>query len=77
MERFRVSTCVVEQNPNSNDAWNFANRRELHGRVYVNTGFSPTASADMISWKDSPDRSDRKTGAEERNRWSRAMRKFG
>ena len=72
MERFRVSVCVVEQNPNFNDANAFARRHK--GRVYINTAFG---NGDMLAWAaDKLDPSERKTAEAERTRWQLTVNQY-
>lgn len=75
MELFGVQVCVVEINPNYNDAKRFANRHE--GRVFICNSFG-TLEEDMIRWGDAGKMSgsDRKTADEERDRYTLRMDQF-
>ena len=69
MGDYGVAACVVEVNPNYNDAKRFANRHP--GRVFICDGFREI-DGDMIRWGDAPKlgTSDRRTDEEERDRWT-------
>lgn len=69
MEAYGVAVCVVEINPNYNDAKRFANRHK--GRVFICNSFG-SIKDDMIQWGDGPklDVSDRRTDEEERDRYT-------
>lgn len=71
MDRFRISVCVVEQLPDANGARAFANA--FPGRVFLNTSF---VSADMVSWSDLQDRSERKTAEEARERYQVGVNQY-
>lgn len=64
MDCYGVACCVVEGLPNWNDAKRFANRHP--GRVFV----ASYGGADTQTWGDLATRTDRKTDAEERDRWT-------
>ena len=84
MHDFNVSVCVLEQLPNANDARRFANlrhpsgsgKRDHVGRVFLNTSFNSSPSADMVSWGDLLSRSDRRTSEEDRERCSVAISQY-
>lgn len=84
MHDFNIRVCVLEQLPNANDARRFANHRhergsgkEDHvGRVFLNTSFNSSPSADMVSWGDMLSRSDRRTSEEDRERYSVALSQY-
>lgn len=69
MEDYGISACVVEINPNYNDAHKFANRHP--GRVFLCNGFGELAD-DMIRWGDAAklDASERRTDEESRTRFT-------
>ena len=69
MEAYGVAVCVVEINPNFNEAQRFAKRHE--GRVFLCNGFGELAD-DMVRWGDGPkiDVSDRRTDSEYRTRYT-------
>lgn len=69
MDDYGVAACVVEINPNFNDAHRFANRHP--GRVFLCNGFGELAD-DMIKWGDAPklDVSERRTDEEARTRYT-------
>jgi hypothetical protein len=69
MDDFGVVACVVEINPNFNDAQRFAKRHE--GHVFLCNGFGELAD-DMVKWGDAPklDVSERRTGEEYRTRFT-------
>lgn len=75
MEQFGVSVCVVEINPNYNDAKKFANRHR--GRVFICDSFG-ALKEDMIAWGDGPklDASDRRTDEEARDRYTLRMDQY-
>jgi hypothetical protein len=64
--------CVVEQLPNVNDARKFANR--FKGRVYL-AGYADLRD-DMMHWGDEVTRSDRKTSAEDRTRYTVTLNQY-
>lgn len=66
MDLYGVKTCVVEQLPNVNDARRFANRHL--GRVFL-AGYAELRD-DMLVWGDDLSRSDRRTAAEDRSRYT-------
>jgi hypothetical protein len=68
MEQFGVQCCVVEINPNYNDAHRFA-KRHL-GKVFLCNGFG-ALDGDMVVWGDAPkvDASDRRTAEDTRSRY--------
>lgn len=69
MADYGVSVCVVEINPNFNDAHKFANR--FPGRVFLCNGFGELPD-DMVKWGDAPklDVSERRTDDESRTRYT-------
>jgi hypothetical protein len=69
MHLFDVETCVVEINPNYNDAKRFAHRHK--GRVFLCNGFGALPD-DMVRWGDAPliGASDRRTSDEARDRYT-------
>lgn len=75
MELYGVSVCVVEINPNYNDAKKFANRHP--GRVFICDSFG-TVKEGMIEWGDAPklDTSERRTSEEARDRYTLRMDQF-
>ena len=75
MESFGVAVCVVEINPNYNDAKRFANRHR--GRVFICNSFGALPE-DMVKWGDAPklDISDRRTDEEERDRFTVRIDQF-
>jgi len=75
MRTYSVQVCVVEINPNYNDAKAFANRHP--GRVFICDSFG-TVKEGMIEWGDTPrlDVSDRRTSEEARDRYTLRMDQF-
>lgn len=75
MEQFGVAVCVVEINPNYNDAKKFANR--FPGRVFICNSFGSVAEG-MIVWGDTPkmDSSDRRTSEEAQDRFTLRMDQY-
>ena len=75
MELYGVDVCVVEINPNYNDAKKFANRHP--GRVFICDSFG-TVKEGMIMWGDAPkmDASDRRTSDEARDRYTLRMDQY-
>lgn len=75
MELYGVAVCVVEINPNYNDAKKFANR--FRGRVFICNSFG-SLQEDMIQWGDAPKlgTSDRRTNEEERDRYTLRMDQY-
>lgn len=75
MELYGVQCCVVEINPNYNDAKRFANRHK--GKVFICDSFG-SLKEDMVIWGDAPkvDRSDRRTDEEERDRYTLRMDQY-
>lgn len=75
MEQYDVAVCVVEINPNYNDAKKFANRHK--GRVFICDSFGAVKEG-MILWGDAPklDVSDRRTDEAERDRYTLRMDQF-
>jgi hypothetical protein len=67
--------CVVEINPNYNDAKRFANRHR--GRVFICDSFGRMAEG-MIAWGDAPklDVSERRTDEAERDRYTLKMDQY-
>lgn len=75
MRDFGVQCCVVEINPNYNDAKAFANR--WPGRVFICDSFGQVVEG-MIQWGDAPklDTSDRRTSEEARDRYTLRMDQY-
>lgn len=75
MEQFGVSVCVVEINPNYNDAKKFANRHR--GKVFICDSFGTMAEG-MIQWGDAPklDVSERRTDEDARDRYTLRMDQY-
>lgn len=75
MDAFGVQCCVVEINPNYNDAKKFANRHK--GRVFICNSFGSMVEG-MIQWGDAPkmDASDRRTDEEARDRYTLRMDQY-
>lgn len=75
MENFGVQCCVLEINPNYNDAKRFANRHP--GKVFLCDSFGEVKEG-MIAWGDAPklDTSERRTDEEERDRWTLRMDQY-
>lgn len=75
MEQYGVAVCVVEINPNYNDAKKFAARHP--GRVFICDSFG-SLKEDMIVWGDAPrlDPSDRRTAEDARDRYTLRMDQY-
>lgn len=75
MELYNVAVCVVEINPNYNDAKKFANRHP--GRVFICNSFG-TVVEGMIQWGDAPklDTSERRTSEDDRDRYTLRMDQY-
>jgi hypothetical protein len=75
MDLYGVQCCVVEINPNYNDAKKFANRHP--GRVFICDSFGKIAEG-MIHWGDAPrlDVSERRTSEEARDRYTLKMDQY-
>lgn len=75
MEQYDVAVCVVEINPNYNDAKKFANRHK--GRVFICDSFGAVKEG-MIMWGDAPkmDASERRTDEAERDRYTLRMDQY-
>ena len=75
MDLYGVSVCVVEINPNYNDAKKFANRHR--GRVFICDSFGAVKEG-MIHWGDAPrlDVSERRTSEDERDRYTLRMDQY-
>lgn len=75
MEQFGVACCVVEINPNYNDAKRFAGRHP--GKVFICNSFGSVVEG-MIQWGDAPklDVSERRTSEEERDRYTLRMDQY-
>jgi hypothetical protein len=75
MKVYNVAACVVEINPNYNDAKRFANRHK--GRVFICDSFGSMKEG-MIAWGDAPrlDASDRRTDEAERDRYTLRMDQY-
>ena len=69
MKAYGIAVCVVEINPNYNDAKRFANRHK--GKVFICNGFGALPD-EMVKWGDAPklDVSERRTDEEERDRYT-------
>lgn len=69
MEEYGIACCVVEINPNFNDAQKFA--KKFPGRVFLCNGFGELPD-DMVQWGDGPkvDVSDRRTDEGYRTRYT-------
>lgn len=72
MEQYRVAVCVVEQLPNVNDARKFSNR--FPGRVFL-AGYADLRDDSMV-WGDDLSKSDRKTSAEDRSRYTVTLNQY-
>lgn len=75
MELYGVQCCVVEINPNYNDAKAFATRHS--GKVFICDSFGKVAEG-MIKWGDAPklDVSERRTSEEARDRYTLKMDQY-
>lgn len=75
MQQYGVAVCVVEINPNYNDAKRFAGRHK--GRVFICDSFG-NLKEDMVQWGDAPklDTSDRRTNEAERDRYTLRMDQY-
>lgn len=75
MEQFGIAACVLEINPNYNDAKRFAQR--WPGRVFICDSFG-SLKEDMIVWGDAPKvgTSDRRTEEEARDRYTLRMDQY-
>ena len=75
MDLYNVAVCVVEINPNYNDAKRFAGRHK--GRVFICDSFG-SLKEDMIVWGDAPkiNVSDRRTDESERDRYTLRMDQY-
>lgn len=75
MELYNVAVCVVEINPNYNDAKKFAARHK--GKVFICDSFG-SLKEDMIVWGDAPKLSvtDRRTDEEARDRYTLRMDQY-
>ena len=75
MELYGIAVCVVEINPNYNDAKKFAN--QFPGRVFICNSFGTVAEG-MIHWGDTPrqDTSDRRTSEEAQDRFTLRMDQY-
>lgn len=69
MDQYGVAVCVVEINPNFNDAHRFA--KKFPGRVFLCNSFGSLPD-DMVRWGDAPklDVSDRRTDDDSRTRYT-------
>lgn len=72
MDLYGVKTCVVETLPNFNDAQRFANRHQ--GRVFL-AGYADLKD-DALIWGDDLSRSDRRTAAEDRTRYTVTVQQY-
>lgn len=75
MELYGVSVCVVEINPNYNDAKKFAQRHP--GKVFICNSFGSVADG-MIQWGDTPkpNASDRRTDDEAQDKYTLRMDQY-
>lgn len=75
MEQYGVAVCVVEINPNYNDAKKFAQRHA--GKVFICNSFGTVADG-MIHWGDTPKQnsSDRRTDEEAQDRFTLRMDQY-
>lgn len=75
MAAYSVAACVVEINPNYNDAKRFAGRHK--GRVWICNSFGQIDN-DMIVWGDGPklDTSERRTSEDARDRYTLKMDQY-
>lgn len=75
MELYGVDVCVVEINPNYNDAKKFAQRHP--GKVFICNSFGTVADG-MIQWGDGPrlNASDRRTDEEAQDRYTLRMDQY-
>lgn len=75
MHQYGVQCCVVEINPNYNDAKKFAHRHP--GKVFICNSFGSVADG-MIQWGDTPRQtsSDRRTDEESQDRYTLRMDQF-
>lgn len=75
MDNYGVRCCVVEINPNYNDAKRFAGRHL--GKVFICNSFGSIVEG-MIMWGDAPkmDASDRRTNEDERDRYTLRMDQY-
>lgn len=75
MEQYGIAVCVVEINPNYNEAKRFANRHK--GRVFICNSFG-SVDEGMIAWGDAPrlDVSERRTDEEARDRYTLRMDQY-
>lgn len=75
MDAYGVQCCVLEINPNYNDAKKFANRHK--GKVFICDSFG-TMKEGMIQWGDAPrlDVSERRTNEEARDRYTLRMDQY-
>lgn len=68
MELFKVKVCCLEQLPDANGARRFANKHR--GKVFLNTSFNSSPSADMVAWSDQLSESDAATSREDREQFT-------
>ena len=75
MEQYGIAVCVVEINPNYNDAKKFAARHP--GRVFICDSFG-ALKEDMIIWGDGPklNATDRRTDEDARDRYTLRMDQY-
>lgn len=75
MELYGVGVCVVEINPNYNEAKRFAGRHK--GKVFICNSFG-SVDEGMVQWGDAPrlDTSDRRTTEEDRDRYTLRMDQY-
>lgn len=73
MKQYGVAVCVVEQLPNVNDARRLANK--FPGRVFL-AGYAGDPKSDMVSWGDAITRSDIKTAADDRSRFTVTLQQY-
>lgn len=75
MDMYGIAVCVVEINPNYNDAKKFAN--QFPGRVFICNSFGSMVEG-MIQWGDTPKQntSDRRTDEEAQDRFTLRMDQY-
>lgn len=72
MRAYGVETCVVEQLPNADSARSFCNK--FPGRAFM-AGYADLRD-DMMVWGDQMTRSDRKTAADDRSRYTVVLNQY-
>ncbi|MFT8945965.1 MAG: phage terminase large subunit family protein [Acetobacter aceti] len=73
MDLYSVACCVVEQLPNVNDARRFANK--FGRRVFLCIGYGQLSGENM-RWSDDLSKSERKTAADERTRYTVELNQY-